>query len=81
INQTYHIKRRHISTNLAYSLCYAKHQKSILPRLVSTLGRSSPGPDQAPFAQALGVDTRSSSVDTRDPPRKPSGQFGIVCRH
>ncbi|MQL82739.1 hypothetical protein Taro_015221, partial [Colocasia esculenta] len=24
------------------------------------------------------VDTGSSSVDTRDPPRKPSGQFGTV---
>ncbi|MQL98732.1 hypothetical protein Taro_031448 [Colocasia esculenta] len=35
------------------SVCYAKHQESILPRLTSTLGRSSPGPDRAPIAQAL----------------------------
>ncbi|MQL67895.1 hypothetical protein Taro_000182 [Colocasia esculenta] len=60
------------------SVCYAKHQESILPWLTSTLGRSSPGPDRAPIAQALdqvldrsptlcrinSVDTRSSGVDT-----------------
>ncbi|MQM00203.1 hypothetical protein Taro_032933 [Colocasia esculenta] len=60
------------------SVCYAKHQESILPRLTSTLGRSSPGLDRAPIAQALdqvldrsptlcrtnSVDTRSSGVDT-----------------
>ncbi|MQL92013.1 hypothetical protein Taro_024627 [Colocasia esculenta] len=103
------------------SVCYAKHQESILPRLTSTLGRSSPGPDRAPIAQALDqvldrsptlcrtnrfilwlqsfnnklvvvstletalrtfwvnlgqcVDTRSSSVDTRDLPRTLFGLF------
>ncbi|MQL93770.1 hypothetical protein Taro_026417, partial [Colocasia esculenta] len=35
------------------SVCYAKHQESILPRLTSKLGRSSSGPDRAPIAQAL----------------------------
>ncbi|MQL75295.1 hypothetical protein Taro_007674, partial [Colocasia esculenta] len=55
-------------------LCYAKHQESILPRLTSMLGRSSPEPDMALIAQALDqvVSTQcfkckakqSSSVDT-----------------
>ncbi|MQL72689.1 hypothetical protein Taro_005036 [Colocasia esculenta] len=35
------------------SVCYVKHQESILPRLTSTLGRSSPGLDRAPIAQTL----------------------------
>ncbi|MQM07378.1 hypothetical protein Taro_040217 [Colocasia esculenta] len=63
-NQTYHIKRRHnFSQLLLICLCYAKHQKSILPRLISTLGCSSPGPDQALFfAQALDQMDRSPKL-------------------
>ncbi|MQL79537.1 hypothetical protein Taro_011980 [Colocasia esculenta] len=60
-----HIHRYHIKSDLSYHTkahshkscisyqCHATHHKSILPRLKSTLGCSSPGPDRALIAQAL----------------------------
>ncbi|MQL91850.1 hypothetical protein Taro_024466 [Colocasia esculenta] len=83
-SRTYHVKQEAHYHNLACQLCYANHQESILPRLTSTLGHSSPGPDRALIAQAL------DQVLDRSPTLCRTNKFmlwpqsfnsKLVCRH